>query len=185
MLWLKDSLGTLILFSEADLAVAMKKATFLLCLSPLWSQCHRHPCWSIPSWNSPWCLFHSRIALSPTWATLVKNDCRKSSVSAGFITSAHGGQIHSIFDISYMLKPALLQQYKKGNWLTSQLALKTRSQAALSALRDSFPLLQSKTSHPVCRREEFTWAEFWLFLSQTGCALCRFLFNCRRKSFLL
>lgn len=146
---------------------------------------HRHPCRSIPSWTSPWCLFHSRIALSPTWATLVKNDCRKSSVSAGFITSTHGGQIHSIFNISYMLKPALLQQYKKGNWLTSQLALKTRSQAALSALRDSFPVLQSKTSHPVCRREEFTWAEFWLFLSQTGCALCGFLFNCRRKSFLL
>lgn len=126
----------------------------------------------------------SQIAPSPTWATLVKNDCRKAAVSAGFITSTHEGQIHLIFNISYMLKPALLQQYKKGNWLTSQLALKTRSQAALSALHDSFPLLQSKTSHPVCRWEEFTWVEFWLFLLRTGCALCRFLFNCRRKSFL-
>lgn len=145
---------------------------------------HWHPCPSIPCSNSPWCLFHSQIALSPTWATLVQNDCGKAPVSAGFITSTQGGQIHLIFNISYKLKPALLQPYKKGSWLTSQVALKTRSQAAPSALHDSFPLLQSKTSHPVCRWEEFTWVEFWLFLSWTGCALCRFLLNCRRKSFL-
>lgn len=53
MLWLKDSLGTPILFSEADLAVAMKKATFLLCLSPLWSQAIGIPAKASPAETVP------------------------------------------------------------------------------------------------------------------------------------
>lgn len=178
VLWLKDSLSTPTQFSEANLAVAMKKVTFPLCLPLLWS-----PCRSIPCSNSPWCLFPQPDCPKPHLGHPCEKWLQESCCVCGFYYLCSWRT--NTFNISYMLKPALLQQYKKGNWLTSQLALKTRSQAALSALHDSFPLLQSKTSHPVCRWEEFTWVEFWLFLLRTGSALCRFLFNCRGKAFFL
>lgn len=106
MLFLKDSLGTSIAFSEPALAVAMKNASLLLFLSPPRSQATGIPCRIVPCQSIPCCLLHSQLALRPPRATLAKEgkDCRRASVPAGFITSTHGGQIHLIFNISYMLK---------------------------------------------------------------------------------
>lgn len=99
------------LFSGPHLAVAMKNASFLLCLSPPQSQATGIPCRSLPC-----CVLHSQLALRTPRATLANGgmDCRGASVSAGFITSTHRGQIHLIFNISYMLENSAVMAGQEG-----------------------------------------------------------------------
>lgn len=72
MLWLKDSLDTPPLFSEADLAVAMKKATFLLCLSTLWSQDIGIPAQASPAQTVPDASSTARLLWAPLGPPLCK-----------------------------------------------------------------------------------------------------------------
>lgn len=88
----------------------MKKASFLLCLS------RRCPLPKYPLLKYPLLPPSQPDCCETSQATLAKKgtDCRGASVSAGFITFTHGGQIHLIFNISYMLKTSAVTAVQEG-----------------------------------------------------------------------
>jgi len=72
---------------------------------------HRHPLLKHPLLPPP----QPACPETPS-ATLAKKgmDCRRASVSVGLITSTHGGQVHLIFNISYMLKTSAVTAVQEG-----------------------------------------------------------------------
>lgn len=116
LLLLKDCQGRSVLFSATHLAVAMKKASFLLCLSRP-EPGHKHPLLKHPTLKQqPLPPTPQLLSRETSPGTLVRKGtvCRGLSVAVRFITSTCGGQIRLIFNISYVLENRAVRAVQEG-----------------------------------------------------------------------